>query len=85
MENPLSHMESIGKVLFIGGVTLALLGLILWFSGGKGWLTWIGHLPGDIRVQTKSGGGFYFPITTCLVFSVLISVFASVIRKLSGS
>lgn len=76
-------MESIARTFIIGGVTLALLGVILWFCGGRGWFAWIGHLPGDIHLTGKHGGRFHFPVTTCLVFSLLISFIASVIRKLS--
>ena len=35
--------------------------------------SWIGHLPGDIAIR-RDHFSFYFPITTCLVFSVLISL-----------
>jgi hypothetical protein len=33
----------------------------------------LGSLPGDIRIESESGG-FYFPIVTCLVISVVLSL-----------
>lgn len=32
----------------------------------------LGRLPGDIRIEGKNGG-FYFPIVTCLLLSVILS------------
>jgi hypothetical protein len=36
-------------------------------------LGWFGHLPGDIRIE-RDNGGFYFPITSMLIVSVVASV-----------
>lgn len=33
----------------------------------------LGRLPGDIRIEGRNGG-FYFPIVTCLLLSVVLSV-----------
>jgi hypothetical protein len=33
----------------------------------------LGHLPGDIAIKTEHGG-FYFPIVTCLIISVVLSL-----------
>jgi len=33
----------------------------------------LGRLPGDIRIEGKSGG-FYFPVVTCLLLSVVLSL-----------
>lgn len=32
----------------------------------------LGHLPGDIRIESKNGI-FYFPLTTCIMISLLLS------------
>jgi hypothetical protein len=55
-------------LIFIG-ITLLAAG-VLW-----PWLSklGLGRLPGDIRIETESGG-FYFPIVTCLVISVVLSL-----------
>jgi len=72
-------MPQIGKILVIGGIVLAIAGLILWLAGDK--LGWIGHLPGDIRVE-KENVRFYFPITTMILLSVVVSVILWILRKL---
>lgn len=72
-------MTSIGKWLLVGGGVLMLLGLVMYFFGDK--LTWLGRLPGDIRIQNPNGTSFYFPIATCLLLSVLLSVLMALIRR----
>lgn len=55
---------------------LIILGLILVAAGLLWpWLTrlGLGRLPGDIAIRTEHGG-FYFPIVTCLVVSVVLSL-----------
>jgi hypothetical protein len=74
-------MENAGRLLVFAGLGLAFLGAVLWFAGGKGWLSWLGRLPGDIRVEGERGG-FYFPVVTCLVVSVVLSGLLALIRKL---
>jgi hypothetical protein len=76
-------MENAGKLLVIAGIGLAALGCVLWFAGGKGWLSWIGRLPGDIRVESDRGG-FYFPIVTCILLSVVLSGVMALVRKFFG-
>ncbi len=65
-------MQDLGKLLFIVGIVLALAGAWLWSGRGTGWL---GKLPGDISYQS---GDFraYFPLTTCLLLSVILSLLA---------
>jgi hypothetical protein len=63
--------------------TLIVVGLLI-VAAGVLW-PWIqklglGRLPGDVRVQTESGG-FYFPIVTCLVISVVISLVLWLLRR----
>ena len=62
-------MANAGKWLMFAGALLVAAGAVLRLSGGKGWLGWLGHLPGDLRIETK-GGGFYFPLTTCLLLAL---------------
>jgi hypothetical protein len=72
-------METLGKAIFSLGVVLVLIGLGLWFFGDK--LTWLGHLPGDIRVERPSFR-FYAPITTMIIISVVLSIVLSIIARL---
>ena len=76
-------MENAGKLLVIAGTGIVILGAILWFAGGRGWLSWIGRLPGDIRVEGDKGG-FYFPIVTCILVSVILSGVLALVRRFLG-
>ena len=57
------------KLLIIGGICLVLAGLAWPFLSKLG----LGRLPGDIAIQGESGG-FYFPIMTCIIVSVVVSL-----------
>ena len=70
-------MHDIGKFLMIIGVVLAVLGFILW----SGWAPkWLGRLPGDIRIE-REHGAFYFPIVTCFIISIVLSLLLSIFRR----
>jgi hypothetical protein len=64
------------RALILIGVVVLLVGL-LW-----PWLSKIGlgRLPGDIRVESDNGF-FYFPIVTCIVVSIVISLVLWFLRK----
>lgn len=70
-------MQEFGKLLAIGGVLLAVVGVFLWSGAGGGWL---GRLPGDIRIE-RGSSGFYFPIVTCIIISLLLSVIMAFFRR----
>jgi hypothetical protein len=64
------------RALIIIGLAVAALGFLWpWVSRLP-----LGRLPGDIRVESASGG-FYFPIVTCLVISVIVSLLLWLFRK----
>ncbi|MCB1165702.1 MAG: DUF2905 domain-containing protein [Leptospiraceae bacterium] len=67
------------KTLMIAGAVLFALGLLFYLAGrwDGTWLSWLGRLPGDIRIE-KENFRFYFPLTT----SILISIVASLILYL---
>lgn len=75
--------SSVGKYLLLIGAAVMLVGLIVYFFGDK--LSWLGRLPGDIRIEGKNGGGFYFPVVTCIVASVLLNLITVLIRRFFGS
>ena len=58
------------SIIVLGGIIM-LVGIVWYYFGEK--LTFIGNLPGDIRIE-KENFTFYFPITTMLLVSVLINV-----------
>ena len=70
--------QNTGKYIIIGGVFLLLLGVLVYFFHDK--LNWIGRLPGDIRIE-KENSRFYFPITTMIVLSLLLTIIINVIRR----
>jgi hypothetical protein len=69
-------MRQLGNPLVFAGIILILLGIF--FSMG-GSLSWLGRLPGDIRI-TRTGFNFYFPITTSILISIIISLVLYLIR-----
>lgn len=71
--------STLGKYIILIGVAISLIGLIVYFFGDK--LNWLGRLPGDIRVEGKNGGGFYFPIVTCIIVSIVLNLLIGLIRR----
>jgi len=64
------------RMLIAIGVVLLLVGLLWpWLSSLA-----LGRLPGDIRIETESGI-FYFPITTCVIISIVLSIVIWVVRR----
>jgi len=62
---------------------LIVIGAVL-LAAGLAW-PWLsklglGRLPGDIRIETENGV-FYFPITTCIVISVVVSLVFWLLRR----
>lgn len=70
-------MNEIGKFLVIIGLLIALAGGLLWSGLGRGWL---GRLPGDIH-YTKGNASFFFPLTTCILLSLFLSLVMWLLRK----
>ena len=60
-----------GRILILAGVALIVVGLFVTF--GDRLPVRLGRLPGDIRVEGKSGG-FYFPVVTCLLLSAVLTL-----------
>lgn len=75
--------STFGKYIMLIGATLLLTGIVIYFFGDK--LSWLGRLPGDIRIDGKDGGGFYFPIVTCIVVSIVLNVLIALVRRFFGS
>ena len=63
-------MSLLGKALVVSGVLLVILGGLVLFSGR---ISWLGRLPGDIRIK-RDGFSFYFPLTTCIIVSVILTL-----------
>ena len=67
-----------GKYIIVIGIIIIAMGLIIYFLHDK--LHWIGHLPGDIRVE-KENFRFYFPITTMILISLLATLIINLVKK----
>ena len=70
-------MESLGKTLVFLGLALVVVGALLWTGWGRGWL---GRLPGDINIE-RGNFGFHFPIVTCIIVSILLTIIMSFFRR----
>lgn len=68
-------MPDLTKTLMLLGAAVFGLGFLLWLASALGAgspLSYLGKLPGDVRIE-KPGFSFYFPLTTCLLISALLS------------
>lgn len=70
-------MGDLGRLLVVLGVLIVLVGLVLMVMGR---VPWIGRLPGDIHVQ-RGNWSFYFPLTTSILLSVVLSLLLYVIGR----
>jgi hypothetical protein len=68
-----------GKYIVIIGIVIVLAGITVWLFHDK--LHWIGRLPGDIRVE-KENFRFYFPITTMILLSLLVTVIVLIVKRI---
>ncbi len=73
----MNQFAQLGKVLVSLGMGLVLLGAFMLIAAKfKG----VGHLPGDIYIQKKNFT-FYFPLTTSILLSIIISFLFWVFSK----
>lgn len=70
--------QQTGKLLLAIGIFIIVAGLIVYFFHDH--LKWIGKLPGDIRIE-KENFRFYFPITTMIILSIIISLILFIFRR----
>jgi len=67
-------LRELGKLLLLFGVILVAAGALLLLGARPGGLPFrLGRLPGDIVIQGRSTT-FYFPIVTCLLLSLVLSL-----------
>jgi hypothetical protein len=72
-------MRHPGLTLIVIGLVIAVVGLV-WLIAPS--IPWLGKLPGDIRIE-RENFRFYFPLTTCVLLSVLLSGVLWLIRHFS--
>ncbi|MEA3162264.1 MAG: hypothetical protein QOE88_82 [Verrucomicrobiota bacterium] len=71
-------MQEVGKLVVLVGVFLVVAGVILWRFPSL--FNWVGKLPGDISIQ-KENFSLYFPVVTCLLVSILITLLSWLFRR----
>jgi hypothetical protein len=65
-----------GRWLILFGLLLVVLGIAWPWLAKLG----LGRLPGDLRIE-RDGFGFYFPITTSLLISIVLSLLLWLFRR----
>jgi hypothetical protein len=70
-------VPALGKMLVILGVVLVVVGLGFMFADK---IPYIGRLPGDIYIKREKFS-FYFPLATCIIISIILTILFSIFRK----
>jgi len=68
----------LGRLLITIGVLLIVAGLAVTYGGRLP--IRLGRLPGDIAIHGKNSS-FYFPVTTCILLSVVLSLVMWILRR----
>ncbi|GIX01839.1 DUF2905 domain-containing protein [Thermogutta sp.] len=72
-------LSSVGKMLILLGLVVMVLGVILWLLHFVP--LQVGRLPGDIHIRGERWS-FYFPITTCILLSIVLTIVLNVVLRL---
>ena len=71
-------METLARFVILAGVGLIIIGLLIY---GLGKLNIpLGRLPGDIHIEGQNGS-FYFPVTTSILVSIILSILVNIISR----
>jgi hypothetical protein len=71
----------LGKWLIGIGLIIVMAGVVLWLFADR--LGWLGQLPGDIRVE-RENVRFYFPISTMIIISIVLSLLLTLLARIFG-
>ena len=71
-------MENLARYIMLGGIILFLIGGGVYLAAKVGLP--LGRLPGDIRIEGENGS-FYFPITTSILVSVVLTIVLNLISR----
>ena len=74
----MNNFLSFGKLLVTVGILLVVVGGLIVFEAK---IPLVGKLPGDIHIK-KENFDLYFPITTCIVISVILTLLFYLIQKI---
>jgi hypothetical protein len=70
--------QETGKYILLIGLGLSVLGILIYFFHDK--LQGLGRLPGDIRIS-RGKFRFYFPLTTMILISLLLTLILRIFRR----
>ncbi|MBX6422617.1 DUF2905 domain-containing protein [Thermosulfurimonas sp. F29] len=73
----MNPFADLGKMLVLFGLFLVLAGLIVWVLPK---ISFLPRLPGDILIR-RGNFTFYFPLATCLLLSVLLTLILNLLRR----
>ncbi len=71
-------VEDLGRMLIVLGALVVLIGLVFLLAGR---IPFLGHLPGDIRIQTD-GLSCFIPLATSILLSILLSLLLTLVLNL---
>jgi hypothetical protein len=74
----MSNFSDLGKFIALAGAALLVLGGLIWLMGKAPFL---GNLPGDIHIQ-RGNVSCFFPLTTMIVLSILLTVILNIVLRL---
>lgn len=73
----MNPLPGLGKILIVTGLVIAGIGVLLVLTPR---VPWLGKLPGDILIK-KDNFRFYFPVTTCIIISIILTFLFYLFRK----
>lgn len=71
-------MDNLARFIMLAGAALIVIGALIYGLGRLGLP--LGRLPGDIRIEGRNGS-FYFPLTSSILVSVILSVLLNLIAR----
>jgi DUF2905 family protein len=73
-------LQSIGKIILIVGIVIAILGALLMLAGRLPFVSSLGSLPGDIQIE---GQGFscFVPILSMILLSIILTVILNIVIR----
>ena len=69
-------LQAMGRILALIGISMLVLGGLLWFGGRVG----LGTLPGDVRFN-GDGWGCFMPIGTSILISLLLTIVLNIVLR----
>ena len=73
-------MSGLGRFLILAGLALVVIGALVTWGPRIPFLSQLGRLPGDLRIE-RPGFRLYFPIASSLLVSIVLTVLLSIFGK----